>query len=122
MNRHTHTLDSAYDFDTTVARLSDAFTQKGMTIFAIIDHADAAQKAGLAMHPAKLIIFGTPKVGTPMMIQHPELALHLPLKVLVSGHDNGVQVMFLDARSIVGDIDNLDKLLKAQDLIQNTIK
>ena len=67
----------------TLDRLENTIRAKGLTIFAIIDHSGEAEKVGLKMQEAKLIIFGSPKAGTPLMIASPLLALDLPLKVLV---------------------------------------
>lgn len=75
---------SRHSFDETVDRLQAAFTAKGMQIFAIIDHSSAAEKIGLKMSPTKLIIFGSPKGGTPLMLAAPSLAIDLPLKALVA--------------------------------------
>lgn len=84
---------STKGFDQTVAALTQAFEQKGMTIFAVIDHQAAAQKAGLEMQKAKVIIFGAPKAGTPLMVKDPLFALKLPLKVLVTEMPNGEVVV-----------------------------
>jgi len=68
---------------TTVARLESLLKAKGLTIFAKIDQAAAAQAAGLTMRPIVLVIFGDPKAGTPLMTKFPSLAMDLPLKALV---------------------------------------
>lgn len=81
---------SAVSFDLTVARLSQAITGAGMTIFARIDHAANARDVGLAMPPATVLIYGNPKGGTPVMIAAPLAALDLPLRVLVRERDDGV--------------------------------
>jgi len=56
---------------------------KGVKLFALIDHSGEAEKAGMAMRPTKLLIFGSPKAGTPLMIASPTVAIDLPLKILV---------------------------------------
>lgn len=56
---------------------------KGIKLFAMIDHSGEAQKAGMQMRPTKLLIFGNPKAGTPLMIAAPTIAIDLPLKLLV---------------------------------------
>ncbi|HFA9279593.1 TPA: DUF302 domain-containing protein, partial [Neisseria gonorrhoeae] len=83
----THTLTSKYSFDETVSRLETAIKSKGMDIFAVIDHQEAARRNGLTMQPAKVIVFGTPKAGTPLMVKDPAFALQLPLRVLVTETD-----------------------------------
>jgi uncharacterized protein (DUF302 family) len=67
----------------TAERLEPLLKAKGMTIFARIDQAAAAAAIGLTMRPMILLIFGDPKAGTPLMIQHPSLAMDLPLKALI---------------------------------------
>lgn len=56
---------------------------KHVTLFALIDHSGEAEKVGIAMRPAKLLIFGDPKAGTPLMLDAPNIAIDLPLKILV---------------------------------------
>jgi uncharacterized protein (DUF302 family) len=56
---------------------------KGVKVFALVDHSGEAEKAGMAMRPTKLLIFGNPRAGTPLMIAAPSLAIDLPLKILV---------------------------------------
>jgi uncharacterized protein (DUF302 family) len=80
---------SHYSVDETVKRLEAAFTEKGMKIFALIDHSGEAEKVGLEMHPTKVILFGSPKGGTPLMVAAPSLAIDLPLKALVAEGDDG---------------------------------
>jgi len=75
---------SKYPFEETAARLESAITSRGLTIFSRIDFSGDAAKAGLQMNPTRLIIFGNPKAGTPLMIAAPTVAIDFPLKVLVS--------------------------------------
>jgi uncharacterized protein (DUF302 family) len=75
---------SKYSVDDTVARLKAAFVEKGMQVFAVIDHSGEAEKVGLKMRPTKVVIFGSPKGGTPLMVAAPNLAIDLPLKALVA--------------------------------------
>ena len=83
------TLTSRYPADETVQRLSQAFTEKGMQIFAVIDHSGEAAKVGLKMPATKVVIFGSPKGGTPLMLAAPGLAIDLPLKALVAEDAKG---------------------------------
>jgi uncharacterized protein (DUF302 family) len=88
---------SQYPVDETVKRLEAAFTEKGMKVFALIDHSGEAEKVGLEMHPTKVVIFGSPKGGTPLMVAAPSLAIDLPLKALVAEGDDGkVSVTYND--------------------------
>jgi uncharacterized protein (DUF302 family) len=75
---------SRYSVDETVQKLQSAFLGKGMQVFAVIDHSGEAQKVGLKMPPTKVVIFGSPKGGTPLMVAAPSLAIDLPLKALVA--------------------------------------
>ena len=74
---------STRKFDETVERLRGLIEDKGLTLFAVVDHGGEAAKAGLAMSPTKLFIFGNPRAGTPLMVAAPSLAIDLPLKILV---------------------------------------
>jgi uncharacterized protein (DUF302 family) len=82
-------ISSHYSVDETVSRLQSIVTEKGMKIFALIDHSGEAEKAGLKMRPTKVLIFGSPKGGTPLMVAAPSLAIDLPLKALVAEDENG---------------------------------
>jgi uncharacterized protein (DUF302 family) len=77
--------------DETIAHLQSMLQEKGVQIFAIIDHSGEAKRAGLEMRPTKLLIFGNPKAGTPLMLAAPSIAIDLPLKLLV-WEDAGGQV------------------------------
>jgi uncharacterized protein (DUF302 family) len=74
---------SPYAVDETVKRLESVLAQRGVQMFALIDHSGEAQKVGMKMRPTKLVIFGNPKAGTPLMVAAPTLAIDLPLKALV---------------------------------------
>jgi len=80
---------SRYSVDETVARIESVFAQKGLQVFTVIDHSGEAEKIGLKMRPTKVVIFGSPKGGTPLMVAVPSLAIDLPLKALVAEDDNG---------------------------------
>lgn len=75
---------SRYSVEETVRRLEAAFADKALRVFAVIDHSGEAEKVGLKMRPTKVVIFGSPKGGTPLMVAAPSLAIDLPLKVLVA--------------------------------------
>jgi uncharacterized protein (DUF302 family)/uncharacterized membrane protein YidH (DUF202 family) len=78
------TLPSRHSVDDTVARLEELLKTKGVKLFALIDHSGEAEKVGLQLRPTKVLIFGNPKAGTPLMVASPTIALDLPLKVLIS--------------------------------------
>src|SRR6266404_5829678 len=67
--------------DQTVEKLKNILQSKGITLFALIDHSGEAEKAGMKMRPTKLLIFGSPKAGTPVMLAAPSIAIDLPLKI-----------------------------------------
>jgi uncharacterized protein (DUF302 family) len=69
--------------DETVTHLQSMLQEKGVQIFALIDHSGEANRAGIEMRPTKLLIFGNPKAGTPLMLAAPSIAIDLPLKLLV---------------------------------------
>src|SRR5258708_27469501 len=88
---------SRYPVEETVRRLEAAFAEKGMQVFAVIDHSGEAAKVGLKMRPTKVLIFGSPKGGTSLMVASPSLAIDLPLKALVAeGADGKVSVTYND--------------------------
>ena len=74
---------SAHTVDETVARLKKMLEAKGVMLFALVDHSGEAAKAGLTMPNTKLLIFGNPAAGTPVMLAAPSIAIDLPLKILV---------------------------------------
>jgi uncharacterized protein (DUF302 family)/uncharacterized membrane protein YidH (DUF202 family) len=82
-------IPSHHSVDETVERLKLILQTKGVTLFALVDHSGEAEKVGLKMLPAKLLIFGSPKAGTPLMVAAPSIALDLPLKILVSEDSQG---------------------------------
>ena len=88
------TVTSNHSVDETVARLQVLLEQKGIKLFALIDHSGEAVAAGLTMRPTKLLIFGNPKAGTPLMVAAPTTALDLPLKILVAESETGRATLY----------------------------
>jgi uncharacterized protein (DUF302 family) len=70
--------------DQTVDKIQELLRANGVKLFALVDHSGEAKKAGIEMPPTKLLIFGSPKAGTPLMIASPTIAIDLPLKLLVA--------------------------------------
>lgn len=62
---------------------------KGVTLFGLVDHSGEAEKVGMTMPPTKLLVFGNPKGGTPLMLASPSAAIDLPLKILVAEDSRG---------------------------------
>ena len=75
--------------DETVDKLRTILQSKGVKLFALVDHSGEAERAGLKMPPTKLLIFGNPKAGTPLMLAAPSAAIDLPLKILVAEDSQG---------------------------------
>jgi uncharacterized protein (DUF302 family) len=82
-------VSSRHSVPDTLARLQSILKEKGITVFALVDHSGEAAKAGLSMRPAQLLIFGNPKGGTPLMVAAPRLAIDLPLKALAWQDEHG---------------------------------
>jgi uncharacterized protein (DUF302 family) len=80
---------STHSVDQIVDRLKAILQSKGVMLFALIDHSGEAERVGMKMPPTKLLIFGNPKAGTPLMLAAPSIAIDLPLKMLGWEDDNG---------------------------------
>jgi uncharacterized protein (DUF302 family) len=91
LNSDTGIVDirSNHSVDQTVERIKGILNAKGVTLFAFVDHSGEAEKVGMKMPPTKLLIFGSPKAGTPVMLTAPSIAIDLPLKVLVWEDSSG---------------------------------
>jgi uncharacterized protein (DUF302 family) len=76
-------IESRHSVEATLEKLTSILETHGVKIFALIDHSGEAEKAGMRMRNTKLLIFGNPKAGTPLMLAAPTAALDLPLKILV---------------------------------------
>ncbi len=77
-------LESRHSVDQTVSKLEGLLRAKGVKVFAVVDHSGEAEKSGLSMPATRLVIFGNPKSGTPIMVAAPSAAIDLPLKILVA--------------------------------------
>ena len=82
-------IPSNHSADKTVDRVKAILQTKGVTLFALIDHSSEAEKVGLKMRPTKLLIFGSPKAGTPLMLASPSIAIDFPLKILIWEDNQG---------------------------------
>ena len=82
-------IPSHHSVDETVDKLKTILKLKGVTLFALVDHSGEAEKVGLKMPPTKLLIFGNPKGGTPLMLATSSAAIDLPLKILVAEDPQG---------------------------------
>ncbi len=89
------TIPGRRSLDQTVTKLEEILREKGVKLFAVIDHSGEAEKAGMQMRPTKLLIFGNPKAGTPLMLASPSIAIDLPLKILIwEAADGGVRISY----------------------------
>ena len=80
---------SPYSVDETMKRFQSILTDRGLQLFALIDHSGEAAKVGMKMRSTRLLIFGSPKGGTPVMVAAPTIAIDLPLKALISEDESG---------------------------------
>ena len=117
------TRPSPFSVEETLVRLQEAIHSRNLTLFAHIDHSGEAKRVGLTMQEAHVLIFGSPKAGTPLMIASPLLALDLPLKVLVwKGEDDQVwvsstssdylRVRYSIPQELIGNIAGADVLIE----------
>jgi uncharacterized protein (DUF302 family) len=82
-------IPSRHSVDETVDKLNTILKSKAVTLFALVDHSGEAEKVGMKMPPTKLLIFGNPKGGTPLMLAAPSAAIDLPLKILIAEDSDG---------------------------------
>jgi uncharacterized protein (DUF302 family) len=101
--------------DDTVARLRGEADGRGLTVFAVIDHAAGARAAGLELRDEVLVILGAAKAGTPVMQAAPRAGLDLPLRVLVWDDGGTTRLTYRDPRALAAthDIDAIDDVLTA---------
>jgi len=105
---------SKHSVDETVDRVKNLLQSKGIALFCLIDHSGEAAKVGLKMLPTKLLIFGSPKAGTPLMLASPSIAIDLPLKILVWQDANGKAWLSYNSPEYLQERHHLP-----QDLVQN---
>lgn len=92
---------SAHDHAETMRRLVEAVQERGLTVFARIDHAAAAREAGLELADEQVLVFGNPRAGTALMRDDPRVGIELPLRILVWAAEDGVNVGYEDPRTLV---------------------
>jgi uncharacterized protein (DUF302 family) len=108
------TIESRQPVDPTVQKILNLLQASGTKLFNVIDQSAEAQGVGLQMRPTKLVIFGNPKAGTPLMVSSPTIALDLPLKLLVWEDEKGKVWISYNAPSYLQARHNL-----RADLVQN---
>ena len=110
--------------DDTVSRLRELLDARGIKLFAVIDHSGEAEAAGLELRNTKVVIFGNPRAGTPVMAAAPLAALDLPLKVLVWDDDGETRLAYIEPAELAaryGLTDELAAPLAAIDSITDTL-
>lgn len=105
---------SKHSVDEVVEKLRGILQAKGVMLFALVDHSGEAAKVGLPMPPTKLLIFGNPKAGTPLMLASPSSAIDLPLKILVAEDASGGTFVSYNSPAYLRERHNLP-----QDLLAN---
>ncbi len=105
---------SNYSVDETVRKLQAVLAAKAITVFALIDHSGEAEKAGMKMPPTKLLVFGNPKGGTPLMLAAPSIAIDLPLKILVAEDDQGKVSVSYNSPAYLGERHGLPQDIVAE--------
>jgi uncharacterized protein (DUF302 family) len=96
--------------DETVARLSEIATARGLKVFAVIDHSGEAAAVGQTLRDTKVVIFGSPAAGTPLMEATPLIALDLPLKVLVWADTDTTKLSYLAPAALAARYQLTDEL------------
>lgn len=121
--------ETNHSFKETVSKIESLLKEKGFTIFAIVDHAKNAQKAGLSLKPNTVFIFGNPKVGTPIMKKSTSVGIDLPVKIHVRSTAKSTVVIYNDPvyiakrHGINPELAQIKKMAKALEAIaKKTIK
>ena len=104
---------SRYGFTETLDRLESALQRRHLEIFARFDHSGAARRVGLSMPDTQVVVFGSPKAGTPLMLASPSVALELPLRILVADEGGHAIVAYLSPSSLA------DRFWIPADLVKN---
>ncbi len=112
---------SNHSVEETVGRLKNILQSKGVTLFAMVDHSGEAEKVGMKMRPTKLLIFGSPQAGTPLMLAAPSIAIDLPLKILVWEDAQGKAWLSYNAPDYLRERHGLPKELLANMAVIETL-
>ena len=127
MDRGMIDVPRLYSVPETLARLESILKERGVTVFARVDHSGEAEKAGLKMRPTQLLIFGSPKGGTPVMVAAPSAAIDLPLKALAWEDERGRVWLSYNAPEYLQQrhgfpVDLLKNIAGASALIQKAVE
>lgn len=114
-------IQSKLTFDNTLARLKEGLDQKGLDLFAEIDHRKGAGKVGMELLPTTLLIFGNPKIGTKLMYCDQSIGIELPLKILVTqNEENEVFISYRDPQQFANQY-QMEECLPILEKIQNVL-
>lgn len=115
---------SQNDFDTTMELLYSTLKEKQLNVFADFDHQNNAEIVGLNMPKSRVIVFGNPKAGTQLMVDNPEIALDLPLKIAIVENQQKVQVIFTNMATLSKKykLKNKAPINKMQILMEDIVK
>ena len=114
-------IKSSNNVTTTIDKLETVLKKKGMTIFKRVDHAAGAEKAGLKLRPTELLIFGNPKVGTPLMLCSQTAALDLPQKALAYKDKNGQVWLAYNDPAYLAKRHNIESCQKPLQKVRNAL-
>ena len=114
-------IKSAHTVTVTIDRLETVLTKKGMTIFKRVDHTSGAKKAGFDLRPTELLVFGNPKVGTPLMLCSQIAALDLPQKALAYEDENGQVWLAYNDPAYISRRHNMEDCEKALQKVSNAL-
>jgi uncharacterized protein (DUF302 family) len=104
---------SKHTVDETVEKLRGILHAKGVMLFALVDHSGEAAKVGMPMPPTRLVIFGNPRAGTPLMLASPSIAIDLPLKILIAEGAGGETFVSYNSPEYLRDRHHLPQELLA---------
>ncbi len=117
-------IKSKYSFDETVNNILDSLKSKNIAVFATIDHQRNAENANIIMEPEKLILFGSPTVGTPLMNENRDIGIELPSKLLIYKENEGVYIVYRNPEMLIKDygIDkSMDYMMKLKTLVESIV-
>jgi uncharacterized protein (DUF302 family) len=115
-------LKSPYDVKTTIDRLESILKEKGMVIFKRVNHTEGAKKARLKLRPTELLVFGNPKVGTPLMQCSQSVAIDLPQKALAWENEAGQVWLSYNDADYIAERHNVSGCEKVINKIKNALK
>ena len=114
-------IPSKYSVDNTVTRITQLLAARGVKLFVVIDHGGEAAAAGLSMPQTKVVIFGNPLAGTPLMLASPSVAIDLPLKLLIAQDATGAVTITWNSTEWLRARHNLPQVLMANIAVIETL-